>query len=123
MIKIDLKKAYDSLEWSFLRDMMIAMGFPDIFMAWVMECVSSTSYSVCINGKPCKLFEGRKGIRQGDPLSPFLFAIVMDYLSRLFDEVDTKPGFKYHPRCSKIRITHLFLLMTSCCLAMGVWIL
>lgn len=63
MIKIDLKKAYNSHKYSFLRSMMIVMGFLERFVAWIMECVLSTSYLVCINGKPCKLFKGKKGIR------------------------------------------------------------
>ena len=53
-------------------------------MHWVMACVSSVSYSININGIPSKTFEAAKGLRQGAPISPFLFAICMEYLSRNF---------------------------------------
>ena len=72
-----------------------------------MACVNSISFSILINGIPSKPFSAKKGLRQGDPMSPFLFALGMEYLSRCLLQLKGKPGFHYHPRCAKLSITHL----------------
>ncbi|KAK6143157.1 hypothetical protein DH2020_023505 [Rehmannia glutinosa] len=106
-IKVDLKKAYDTISWSFLEQVLNGLGFPPIFISWVMECVSSASYSICINGSIQGKFPGKRGLRQGDPMSPALFLLCMEYLSRLLKVRTNTLKFKYHPRCEALKITHL----------------
>ncbi|CAM8972543.1 unnamed protein product [Rhodiola kirilowii] len=105
--KIDLRKAYDTIDWNFLKSMLENLKFPRKFIAWMMMCVQSTSYSIMINGEMVDFFEGKRGLRQGDPISPFLFTIAMEYLSRLMQNLNKAEGFYYHPKCHRIKLTHI----------------
>lgn len=60
MLKVDLQKAYDSIQWSFIEDLLSALGFLRLFIRWVMECVSSVSYQICINGELTEPIEGKR---------------------------------------------------------------
>ncbi|XP_021767727.1 uncharacterized protein LOC110732117 [Chenopodium quinoa] len=106
-IKVDLRKAYDFVSWEFIQGMMYALKFPTHFISWVMQCVTTPTFSLLLNGGSYGLFKGKKGIRQGDPKSPLLFVIVMEYLSRLLKNVGKKRRFKYHQRCKELALNHL----------------
>ncbi|CAM8921356.1 unnamed protein product [Rhodiola kirilowii] len=105
--KIDLRKAYDTVCWDFLFSMLLELKFPLKFIALIKMCVSSTTFSILINGEMVDYFEGKRRMRQGDPLSPFLFTIVMEYLSQLLGKLDRKAGFYHHPKCHKIELKHI----------------
>ena len=82
-VKTDMSKAYDRLEWNFLRDMMIRFGFYPTWVHLIMECVSSVSYSYLINGSAKGCVRPSRGISQGDPLSLYLFILCSEVLSSL----------------------------------------
>lgn len=110
MVKVDLKNAYDSIEWSFLASVMAELGFPTKFLTWVMACVSTVSYSVVVNGVPSRPFKAKKGLTQGDPMSPSLFALGMESLSKSLGSLKHIPNFNFHPRCERLGITHLMFV-------------
>ncbi|XP_055831091.1 uncharacterized protein LOC129900187 [Solanum dulcamara] len=85
---------------------MDCMVFPTRFVRWVIECVYPVSYSLMINGELTPCFDAARGL-QGDPMSPFLYVIVMEYLSRNLKELGTDTQFKHHPKCQKLDITYL----------------
>ncbi|XP_058211464.1 uncharacterized protein LOC131323632 [Rhododendron vialii] len=85
ILKIDFERAYDCVNWEFLLDLLSKLGFRVNWCRWIKECCSSVSMSVLINGSASKEFTTQKGLRQGDPLSPFLFNIVVEALNIMLE--------------------------------------
>ncbi|GJZ55587.1 RNA-directed DNA polymerase, eukaryota, reverse transcriptase zinc-binding domain protein [Tanacetum coccineum] len=107
-LKVDIQKAYDTMNWQFLEDILIGFGFHERMVDWVMKCVTTTSFLVCVNGESCGYFKGGRGLRQGDPMSPYLFTLVMEILTSIIKrKVDDNHGFQYHFGCKKLKITNV----------------
>ena len=85
LCKLDLEKAYDHVNWSFLMYMLQRCGFSDKWRKWILCCISIVKFSILINGSPSDFFGSSRGPRQGDPLSPLLFDVVMEALSHMLD--------------------------------------
>ena len=82
-IKLDMAKTYDRVEWPYLQGIMLRLGFSEAFVATVMRCVTTVSFSVRVNGQLSNTFTPSRGIRQGDPISPYLFLLCSEGLSCL----------------------------------------
>ncbi|GKU89877.1 hypothetical protein SLEP1_g3954 [Rubroshorea leprosula] len=85
VFKVDFEKAFDKVNWNFLDYMMMRLGFTKIWRKWIMECLQTSLLSVLVNGSPSKQFPVSRGLKQGDPLSPFLFLIVAEGLNKIIN--------------------------------------
>jgi hypothetical protein len=82
LLKIDLSKAFDKLSWDYMKATLLSFSFNHCWVNWIANLTSSALFSILVNGVPSRPFSPTRGIRQGDPLSPFLFIIMEEGLSR-----------------------------------------
>ena len=108
-LKLDISKAYDWVEWSFLKKIMEKMGFGARWVNLVMECISTMSYSILVNGEPKGEIKPSRGIRPGDPLSPYLFLLCFEGFNRLIQGAVREDKIRGFSLCRNgPRISHLF---------------
>ncbi|KAL5552126.1 hypothetical protein UlMin_002302 [Ulmus minor] len=126
-MKIDLQKVYDCLSWKFLNFVLTTFGFHPRWIRWVILCCSTASMTLMLNGAAFRSFRPKRGLRQGDPISPYLFILCMEVISRLINQkVDSGQinGFKLDRHTSTLH--HLFFaedifLMGKCTVNEGLY--
>ncbi|GKA00995.1 RNA-directed DNA polymerase, eukaryota, reverse transcriptase zinc-binding domain protein [Tanacetum coccineum] len=108
LFKVDFEKAYDSVRWDFLDDVLGKFGFGDKWRKWIRCCLHSSKGSIIINGSPTKEFYFGKGLKQGDPLSPFLFLLIMESLHISFQRVVDAGLFNGIKIGGSVNLSHMF---------------
>lgn len=83
-LKLDMNKAYDRVNWNFLWDILLQFGFPPYLIHLLQQCVTTVSYQILVNGSPTQTFRPQCSLRQGNPLSPYLFVMCMEVFSSMF---------------------------------------
>lgn len=110
-LKLDMSKAYNRVKWPYLEKLMRRIGFDERWVALMMECITLVSCSILINGDPINVIHPSRGIKQGDPLSPYLFVLCTKCLHSLLHRVDEPSHIWGVSICKKgPRLTHLFLV-------------
>ena len=113
-VKLDMSKAYDRVEWDFIEKVMRRMGFHEKWIGWVLKYITTVSYSILINGEAhgnISLTRGlrTRGLRQGDPLSPYLFLLCTEAFSALIDDASNRQKLNGVSICRGCpSVTHLF---------------
>jgi hypothetical protein len=110
VVKIDLSKAYDRVNWLYIQMLLIHLGFGVAFTNWVMGCLTTVSFSILINGSTSSFFKEDRGVRQGCPLSPLLFLLVVESLSHFLNEAKSTGTFRGIKISSGLHISHLLFV-------------
>jgi hypothetical protein len=121
ILKLDLKKAYDCINWDFLHLILIQSGFNILLTNWILSCMTSANFVVLINGETSQMFKSGRGLRQGCPLSPLLFILVMEGLSLLLKKGKEEGKLSRVKVSRLVKILHLFfvdnvLIMNKSCI-------
>lgn len=114
MLKLDKSKAYDKVEWKCLEQIMLRMGFSERWVSLVMQCITMVSYAIHINGQPQRNIIPSRGLRQGNPLSPYLFLLCAEVLSALIHQAIQNWKSKGISACRNgPKISHFFFVDDS----------
>jgi hypothetical protein len=113
-LKLDISKAYDRIDWEYLRGIMCKMGFSTQWISWIMMCVETVDYSVIVNGNIVGPIIPGRGLRQGDPLSPYLFIICAEGLSALIRQAEARGDIHGTKICRNAPIISHLLFADDC---------
>ena len=109
-MKIDLSKAFDRERWLYLILLLTHLGFNHRFIKWTFPCIKTASFAVLINGAPSSFFHAKRGLRQGCPLSPLLYMLVVDGLKRAILDAKRRGLFEGLLITSSMSISHLLFV-------------
>ncbi|KAI0497186.1 hypothetical protein KFK09_020408 [Dendrobium nobile] len=107
IMKLDIAKAYDNINWNFIYSMLHLFGFDEHFISLTKRCIESPYFCIIVNGKSHGFFKASHGLCQGDPISPGLFIIAADFLSRGLSDLFINYPSLYFKMSGSINISHL----------------
>eukprot|EP00253_Pinus_taeda_P001601 PITA_01601 len=110
VLKIDLSKAFDRINWIYIWLLLIHLGFKVDFISWIMGCITNVSYAILINGTTTPFFKGQRGLRQGCPLSPLLFLLVAEGLRQLIQKAKREGKVRGIEVAFNLNISHLLFV-------------
>ncbi|KAG7533326.1 hypothetical protein ISN45_Aa08g009650 [Arabidopsis thaliana x Arabidopsis arenosa] len=106
-LKLDISMAFDTVQWPFIIATLKAMHYPDQFIFWISQCISTASFSISVNGELEGFFQSSRGLRQGCSLSPYLYVNTSNVLSGLLSKAAREKGIGIHPKCKALNMSHL----------------
>lgn len=110
VIKIDLSKAYDWVNWLYIRMLMTHLGFGIDLIRWTMSCLTFVSFAILINGATTHFFKSHRGLRQGCPMSPLLFVLITEGLSRILAATVSNGELEGISISRNLKLTHLLFV-------------
>jgi len=113
-LKLNISKAYDRIDWSYLQGVMVKIGFSNQWIKWIMMCVETVDYSVLVNGNSAGPIISGRGLRQGDYLSPYLFIICVEGLSALIRNSEARGEINGAKNCHNAPILSYLLFADDC---------
>lgn len=109
VVKIDIRRAFDTISWSFIDQMLKNFQFPTSLNNLIFSCLKNVKYTPLINGKKRKSFYPSRGIKQGDLISPYLFILTMEFLNSLIrDKISKKSWNPFRFKNKNPNISHIF---------------
>jgi len=118
-LKIDISKAYDRVDWEYVKNVMRRMDFHDTWVNWMTMCMESVNYQVLVNGERVGPIIPKRGLRQGDPLSPYLFIICAEGLSALLKKAKARGEIHGVKVCRGAPILTHLLFADDCFILQG----